>query len=254
MVVFMNPAPHSVDFFGLSIEFAEIVSYLQKNLQLKEVCQQILYRRIIERVARERGLTVEAEEIQAELERQRRDRDLEIDADLLTWLTDRLLDRETWEASIRDRLLAEKLNQRLFAIEVERFFNQHPSEFERVLLYRIVVSSAAEALEILYRLQEGQISFYEAAHFYDISEKRRLQCGYEGRIYRSQLQPDIAAIVFSGAVGQAIGPLQTDTGYCLLLVEEFFSAQLTSERFQEILERLFQRWLALELSSMLQGK
>ncbi|MGL4622248.1 MAG: peptidylprolyl isomerase, partial [Chroococcidiopsis sp.] len=73
----MNPTRQTVDFFGLSIEFAEIVSYLQKSLQLKEVCQQILYRRIIERVARERGLTVEAEEIQAELERQRRDRDLE---------------------------------------------------------------------------------------------------------------------------------------------------------------------------------
>ncbi|PSB56026.1 peptidylprolyl isomerase, partial [Chroococcidiopsis cubana CCALA 043] len=66
----MNPAPQSVDFFGLPIEFAEIVSYLQKSLQLKEVCQQILYRRIIERVARERGLTGEAEEIQAEVERQ----------------------------------------------------------------------------------------------------------------------------------------------------------------------------------------
>lgn len=249
----MNSARQTVNFFGISIEFVEIISFLQNNLQLKEVCQQILYRRIIERVARERGLTVEHEEIQAEVNRQRRDRDLEMDADLLTWLADRLLDREAWEASIRDRLLTEKLNQHLFALEVERFFNHNPGEFERVLLYQIVVSSAAEALEILYRLQEGQISFYEAAHFYDINEQRRLQCGYEGRIYRSQLQPDIAAIVFSGAVGQAIGPLQVDAGYCLLLVEEFFSAQLTSERFQEILERLFQRWLALELSSMLQS-
>ena len=249
----MNPARQTVNFFGLPIEFAEIISYLRKNLQLKEVCQQILYRRIIERVARERGLTVDDEEIQAELDRQRRDRDLEMNADLLTWLKDRLLDRETWEDSIRDRLLAQKLNQRLFSLEVERFFNQNPSAFEQVLLYQIVVSSAAEALEILYRLQEAQISFYEAAHFYDISEKRRLQCGYEGKIYRAQLRPDIAAIVFSGAVGQAIGPLETDAGYCLLLVEEFFSAQLTSERFKEILERLFQQWLALELSSMLRS-
>ena len=44
----MNSARQTVDFFGLPIEFAEIISYLRKNLQLKEVCQQILYRRIIE--------------------------------------------------------------------------------------------------------------------------------------------------------------------------------------------------------------
>jgi len=250
----MNPARQTVDFFGVSIDFAEIISFLRNSLQLREVCQQVLYRRIIERVARERGLTVDDEEVQAELERQRRDRDLEMDADLLTWLTDRMLDREAWEAGTRDRLLAQKLNKRLFYLEVERFFNQNPSEFEQVLLYQIVVSSAAEALEILYRLQEAQISFYEAAHFYDISEKRRLQCGYEGKIYRAHLLPDIAALVFSGIVGQAIGPLQIDAGYCLLLVEEFFAAQLTAERSQEILERLFQQWLELELSAMLNNR
>ena len=250
----MNPAGQTVNFFGLPIDFAEIISFLRNSLQLKEVCQQVLYHRIIERVARERGLTVEDEEIQADLDRQRRDRDLEMDADLLTWLTDRMLDREAWEAGTRDRLLAQKLNKRLFSLEVERFFNQNPSAFEQVLLYQIVVSSAAEALEILYRLQEAQISFYQAAHFYDISKQRRLHCGYEGKIYRAHLRPDIAAMVFSGTVGQAIGPLQTDAGYCLLLVEEFFSAQLTSERFQEILERLFQQWLELELSSMLRSE
>jgi parvulin-like peptidyl-prolyl isomerase len=247
----MNPACQTIDFFGVSIDFSEIVSFLRNSLQLKEICQQVLYRRIIERVARERGLTVSDEEIEIELAHQRRDRDLENDADLLTWLTDRMLDREAWKASTRDRLLAQKLNQRLFSLEVERFFNQNPTAFEQVLLYQIVVSSAAEALEILYRLQEAQISFYEAAHFYDISKQRRLRCGYEGKIYRAHLRPDIAAIVFSGTVGQAIGPLQTDAGYCLLLVEEFISAQLTSERFQEILQLLFQQWLALELSSML---
>jgi parvulin-like peptidyl-prolyl isomerase len=247
----MNPARQTIDFFGASIDFSEIVAFLRNSWQLKEVCQQVLYRRIIERVARERGLTVSNEEIHAELTRQRRDRDLERDADLLTWLTERLLDREAWEASIRDRLLTQKLADHLFSLEVERFFSNNQTDFERVLFYQIIVSSATTALEILYRLQEDEISFYEAAHLYDIDEKRRLQCGYEGIIYRSNLRPDIAAIVFSGVLGQILGPLQTDAGYCLFLVEEFFPAQLDSERSQEILERLFQHWLSMELSYML---
>lgn len=247
----MNPTRQTIDFFGASIGFAEIVACLQNNWQLKEVCQQVLYHRIIERAARERGLTISDEEIQAELTRQRRDRDLETDADLLTWLAQQLLDREAWEASIRDRLLTQKLAYCLFSLEVERFFSQNQSDSEQILLYQIIVSSATTALEILYQLQEDEISFYEAAHLYDIDEKRRLQCGYEGKVYRSNLRPDIAAIVFSGVLGQVIGPLQTDVGYCLLLVEEFFPAQLNSERSQEILERLFQHWLSVELRYML---
>lgn len=159
-----------------------------------------------------------------------------------------MINPDDWEAGIRDCLLAQKLAEILFAKEVEKFFAENRLDFEQVLLYQIVVPFEKVAREILYQIEEQEISFYEAAHCYDIDEKRRYQCGYEGKVYRWNLKPDIAAEVFNAQPGAVVGPLQTEQGSHLLMIEEFIPAQLTPERYQEIRDRMFKEWLASELN------
>lgn len=48
-----------------------------------------------------------------------------------------------------------------------------------------------------------------------------------------------------------MGPLKTVQGYHLLRVEEFISAELTPQRYQELLDKMFQEWLDAELTYML---
>ena len=240
-----------VDFLGVSIALDEIVSILKRNIQLKEVCQKILHQRIIEQAAQERGITVTPEEIQAEADRLRREKHLEKVADTLAWLAEQMITADEWEAGIRDSLLAQKLAESLFAKEVEKFFAQNRLDFEQILLYQIIVPYERVAREIIYQIDEEEISFYEAAHFYDIDEKRRHQCGYEGKLYRWSLKPDIAAVVFSAQPEEVIGPLQTEQGFHILMLLEFIPAELTPERYQEILNRMFKEWLAIELNYMI---
>lgn len=243
-----------INFSGISVEPDEIINFLKRDIRLKEVGQKILYQRIIERSAHERGVTVTPEEIQAEANRQRYEKRLEKASDTLAWLADQMVTPDEWEAGMRDRLLSQKLAEFLFAKEVEKFFAQNRLNFEQILFYQIIVSDGKLAQELFYQIEEREISFYQAAHIYDIDEKRRQNCGCEGKLFRWNLKPDIAAVIFGAKIGEVLEPLKTDLGYHLLMVEEFIPAELTPQRYQELLDKMFKEWLASELNYMIHNQ
>ncbi len=240
-----------VSFFQESIEPNEIVDFLGKNGQLKEICQKVLHQKIINQVAQARNLEISAEEIHAEAELIRRQKHLEKAADTLSWLKEQLINADIWEDGIRDRLMAKKLAESIFSKEVEKFFAQNRLDFEQLLLYQIIVPYEQLASEIFYQIEEEEMSFYQAAHIYDIDEGRRLKCGYEGKLYRWSLKPNIAAVVFSARPREIIHPIKSEQGFHLLMVEEFIPAELTPETHQSILEKMFSEWLASELNYLL---
>lgn len=239
------------DFSQIFIEPEEIVNFLKRDMNLKEVYQKILFQKVVSQVAEEKGISVTTEEIEAEANRQRRERRLEKAADTVAWLDEQLVTPNDWEMGIRDRLLSQKLANLLFAQEVENFFIENRLDFEQVILYQIIVDSEKLAQEIYYQIEECEISFYEAARLYDVDPLRRYKCGYEGNVYRFILQPDIANIVFKTPPKQLISPLKTEQGYHLFMVEELLPAELTPERYQEILNNMFQKWLVTQIDLML---
>jgi len=73
------------------------------------------------------------------------------------------------------------------------------------LLYQIVVPFERVAQQLFYQIEEQEISFYEAAHLYDIDEKRRHQCGFERKLYRRSLNPNIATILSRARLKEVLG-------------------------------------------------
>lgn len=240
-----------IDFAGILLAPDEIVKFLQRELQIRAVCQQILYQRIIRQASEERSLEITPSEIQAEADRVRYELRLESAARTQDWLTEQLVMPEDWEAGIHNRLLTQKLREALFAQEVERAFIQSRLDLEQISLYRIRVPYHSLAQELFYQIEESEISFYEAAHLYDIDEQRRLRCGYDGRLHRWDFEPTIAAALFGAGIGEVLGPFAINPGYDLLMVSEFLPAELTSETRSAILERMFQEWLESELNYLL---
>ncbi len=233
------------------IEPEEIVNFLKVKMSLRKIYEEILFQRIINSSAALRGVNVTIEEIEAEANRQRREKHLEKATDTLAWLSEQLVTPNDWENGIRNRLLADKLAEALFSKDVETFFSQHRLEFEQVVLYEIIVADEKLAQELYYQIEEGEISFYDAAHRYHIDEQCRQKCGYEGEVYRWSMQPNIAAIIFSIPPQHLIGPIKTDKGYHLMIIEEMIPAELTVNRYQEILNQMFQQWLVSELEYLL---
>jgi len=239
------------DFSQPLIEASEIIELLRQELQLKTFTQKVWQKKVIEKAAQERGLTVTPEEIQVVGDQLRREKRLEKAADTIAWLVDQMISVEDLEAGIRDRLLAQKLAEHLFSKEVEKVFVQNKLQFDQIILYQIVVANRQLAQELFYQIQEGEISFFEAAHLYDIDENRRHLCGCEGKVYRWGLKPDIAVAVFSAQPGEVIRPIETERGYHLFLVEKFLPAELTPQRYQEILYNMFNEWLSNEVNYLL---
>lgn len=238
------------DISKMVIDPEAIVNFLKNEMKFKEVCQKILFQRVISSAAQQREITVTTEEIQVEANNQRQEKRLEKATDTIAWLADQLVSPDDWEVGIRNYLLTQKLADALFAEEVKKFFVQNHLEFEQVILYQMIVSSEKLAQEIYYQIEEGEISFYDAVHLYDLDDSRRYRCGYEGKIYRCDLQPDIAAVVFSTPPKQLIGPLYSDQGYHLFIVEDFIPAELTQQRYKEILDNMFRQWLVAEVDCL----
>lgn len=245
-----------INFKGAIIELEEIIDFLKQEMLLKEICQKILYQRIIDNAIAEKNLEVTPEEIQIECDSIRYGKRLEKVSDTLAWLEEQMLTTDDWENSIRNRLGTKKLAEYLFDSEVEKYFAQHRLDFDEFVLYQIVVPFEALAREVCYQIEEKEISFYEAAHLYDIDEKRKNLCGYEGKVHRWNFPPDIAALIFRNPVslGEVLGPVKTNQGYHLFLIEEFIQAELNLQKRQEIINKLFQDWLNKETNHLLYNK
>jgi parvulin-like peptidyl-prolyl isomerase len=239
---------------NVPISSERIVDFLKQEAQIREISQRILAQQVVSEAAQERGIAVTPDEIQTEVDRQRYQMRLESAAATFAWLNEQLITPEDWETGIHKKLLAQKLAEVLFAGEVEKYFAEHRLEFEQVSLYRLSVPYEQLAQELFYQIEENEISFYEAAHLYDLEEQRRLQCGYEGRFYRWSLKPELAAAVFGANPSTIIGPIKQENSYDLFLVEEFISAELTPLIRQEIIDRLFKEWLESELNYLIHNR
>ncbi|MGB3641820.1 MAG: peptidylprolyl isomerase [Rivularia sp. (in: cyanobacteria)] len=224
----------------------EIINFLKTEIKLKEICTRVLYQRIIEKTALQKGINVTTEEIEIEANRQRREKRLEKASDTVRWLEQQMLTPLDWEVGIRNLLLKQKLALTLFGKEVEQFFIQNRSKFEQVVLYQFIVDDEKLAQELYYQIEEGEISFYQAARVHDIDQSRRYKCGYEGKVYRWAVMPEIAPLVFSASPKQLVGPIKTENGYHLFIVEDYIPAELTPKRYQEIIDNMFQQWLNVE--------
>jgi parvulin-like peptidyl-prolyl isomerase len=245
-----------VKFNNIDIAPDEINVYLQQKFKLGQICNEILHQKIINEAASSRNISVSEAEIEAEANKVRSSLRLEKASDTLSWLKDNLLDPEQWEIAINNHLLGQKLAQHLFDSKVEAYFAQNRLDFDRFVLYQLIVPYEKLAQELFYQIEEEEISFYQAAHLYDIDRQRRNVCGFEGEVHRWNYPPDIAAVIFRTPVmiGELIHPIKSNQGYHLFKIEDYLPAQLTPKIRQEIIDRLFEQWLNSELSYLIHNQ
>lgn len=242
-----------IGFFNRDASSKGIVDYLYQEFWIRKLFYGTMFQKLIQTKAKEQGIAVTLSEIQAEAEQLRRQFEvngLEIATQVMQWLHEQLTQADHWEENLNTYLLLNKLADELFGRDVKREFFRQRQQYLQVELYRIVVPYARIAQELFYRIGEAEVSFFEAAHLYDIDERRRLHCGYEGRMSRWQLPPELSTRLFSARVQTVIGPLQSAQGYELLWADEFVEPELTDEVYRQIRDRMFQEWLEAELKQL----
>lgn len=238
--------------FDLSIHDQGVVEFLRKNFRLADVYQKIIEQRIICKVALENDISVTPEEIEQGIETIRDEQELDYAASLMDWLHECHVTLADLQDSIRVSLLFKKVSQHLWLEQRESRLAQPSRRFDRIVLYKLVVPYEHLARKIFYQIEEEEISFFEAAHVYDVDENRRRCCGYEGYLQQCDLSPELAERLFNARIGELIGPIQAaDTFYELFWIDDLILADLNPALQDDRLNQLFQDWMAVQVEDYL---
>lgn len=224
-----------------------IIEFLQTRLEYRKVCEDWIQAQIIRSVAMERGISVSEDEIQAEADRQRHERQLERASDTLAWLESEAISPEQWEQGMTDHLLRSALAENLFGHEVERIFAENRLNYEQRAIYRLEITDQKLADELFYQIDSGEVSFFEAVYHYEAHDEIRDRCGFEGLRHRWHYSSAQAQVLFTTQAHQILAPIETETGFILFWVGRIIPATLTPEIRATILSELLNQWLAAEL-------
>ena len=225
----------------------EAVEYLQECLTYRMMSEQWLSVQILRQAAIDYDIHVPEQTIQEEGDRQRHELRLERADETLAWLESEQVTPDQWEQGIKDKLLRSLMAEHLFAEQVDRVFAENRLNYDRRAVYCLDVADAAIAQELFYQIEDGEISFFEAAYLYLEDPEQRDRCGFEGLLHRWELPKAYATAIFEVQTQQVLSPIETETGFVLFWVGRIIPAMLTPEIRTKILNESLDQWLAAEL-------
>jgi parvulin-like peptidyl-prolyl isomerase len=216
--------------------------------KIPELLHGILQQRVLEAAAQELKLEISEEEIQQGADQFRVANRLETVAATQQWLDDRLLSMEDFEQLITTNLLAPKIARKMFFDQTAPYFYQHVLDYASAVIYEIVVDNENLAFELFHAIQEGDMTFGEAAKSYgqDLESQRR--GGYVGTVMRQEMIPAVSAAVFAAESPEILKPIAVGSQVHIIFVEEVSKPVLTPELQEQIMWQLFQGWLQEQIS------
>ena len=122
--------------------------------------------------------------------------------------------------------------------ECKAFYDENKEMFkkpETVKAKHILVEEEAKANELMAAIEAGEIEF-EAAAKADSTCPSSAQGGDLGEFGRGQMVPAFEEAAFAAEVGKVVGPVKTDFGYHLILVENHNEA--SGMTFDEVREQI----------------
>lgn len=225
---------------------------------------QIIDRQLALTTAEKMGVQVTPVEVDAALAELQRDYPAgEFEANL----QEGKMSLDDWKHELRDRLVVEKLAQKIVAdkkivgdkntvseSEISSYYRANRDEFERPAQTRarqIVVASEADGEKVL-ALLKTRAPFAQVAKEYSLSPDSE-EGGDLGFFSRGEMPAEFDAVVFNLPVGQLSPLIKSEYGYHIFLVEERRDAgRLTlaqahddiRARLQaDLEERLYRQWL-----------
>jgi len=228
---------------GEPVSLYELLHAYKVTGQLNQLLDEAIQNKLIAATARAEGLQLTDEELQQGADAFRQTHRLQKATDTHDWLTERHLNVEDLQGHIERLLLRQKLAERVTHSQVERYFAENRSQFDRVRLAQIVVEREGVALELLSQLQEEEADFAVLARKHSLHRDSRQAGGFLGVTGRKSLSPAVEAAVFGAKNGSVVGPFKTAQGYHLIKVEEILPAVLDDKTAAAIRDRLFRDWL-----------
>jgi putative peptide maturation system protein len=166
--------------------------------------------------------------------------------DTLRWLERHGMTHEKLERYVADRAIVPKLRDRLVADHVDEYFHQHPHDFDTARIARVDVTNETQARDLAGQIRSG------AQDFIAVAERFFLEAAEHGAppkqnlfaiVERRQAEPALRDQLFSGDMGQLVGPVPVEAGHALIRVLAIIPAQLNGRTRAVIKDILFNEWL-----------
>ena len=219
-----------IQYLRYSNKFADISALAKEDALLVKLCKQF-------------DLQVSDEELQAAGDAFRLKHKLLGIKETQDWLRQRGISVEDWSEGIKLQLLKNKLKEHLFGVNVDRHYIDNREQYRRVALSQILVLDREKALSIMRSLQEENTSFCALALEHSEDSQSRVNGGFVGIRYLTELMPEIVQGITDKPVGVIIEPIQTKLGYCILRVEKWFPPKLDESFREQMMSSLWQFWL-----------
>jgi foldase protein PrsA len=198
----------------------------------EQVLEQIIQRILLRQVASEEGVTVDPEDVEAEIDALRTE--VEESGEFVDWasfLAESGLTDESIRPLMSDSLLVEALIER----------HGGPNTAEHVHASHILVETEEIGQEVLDKLDEGE-DFAELAAEYSTDPGSKDQGGDLGWFPAGMMVPEFEETAFSLEAGEISGLVQTDYGYHIIQVHEKEERELDPTIYAELQQQRFQTW------------
>ena len=150
----------------ITITKEDIFHQVQLSCKIPEMTEKIIERKIIISAAEAAGIEVTKEELQIASDQMRAMSQLKDAQATWVWLEKYGLSLDDFEEIVYITLVSRKLINHLFGDRVEPYYYEHQLDYAGAIIYEIVLDDEDEAIELYYEIQEGEISFLEAAQQY----------------------------------------------------------------------------------------
>lgn len=204
--------------------------------------EQAVNDHLLAEAAIEENIDVSDEELQDAVNRFRQRAGLNSADATAVWLKQNRLTVDDLANRLEQRLIQEKLKQKITEGQEERYFENNRESFETAVIGQISFSEESAAEDFLRQCKDGGSYYYALIREQEQGLLDGRPRAYPVPFRRDDLTPTIEAAVFGAAAGDVIGPLHSGLSYHVIKVEELRKAELTGSLKAKIRETLFDDW------------
>jgi parvulin-like peptidyl-prolyl isomerase len=231
---------------GRSITLGEIAPTL-KVAGRWSLVDEAVREAILEEAAAAGGIAVSDDELQHAADSFRTDHKLHSAAETRDWLGKHNLTVDEFEKALMRGVTIAKLRDAIDHDEVRRYFFDHLKSFQWARFAQLVTRDRETAEELLTQIRDDEADFSSLARRHSIDPETRQTGGYAGTCKRADLNPVVEALVFSAALEEVCGPVETRRGWHLIMVWERGGGQLDDEAITAAREAVFEHWLKRQI-------
>jgi parvulin-like peptidyl-prolyl isomerase len=173
------------------------------------------------------------------------------DEDRAAWLEYNHFTLSQFEYFILRALKLDRFKRETFASKVDSYFLQRKNQLDRASYSVLGVKSFHLAQELFLQVQDGEADFSELVKQYSEGQADETN-GLRGPHELSIPHPTLATQLRSLKPGQLSLPLQIGGWFILLKLEKYFSAQLDEKMRIRLIDELYDSWIQMFESQLIE--